>query len=126
FFGRNLIGSNDGTECFVTAQNRGARANHISTNVRQQPAFADRLHTFAWFLCHVGLIAGAASNLAVGADPALAERETNMGTTQGTTDTSPRFVARITGLFYLLTIVTGLFAQGFVSERLVVFSDPAA
>src|SRR5437762_14053839 len=36
---------------------------------------------------------------------------------------SPRSVARITGVLYLLTMLTGLFAQGFVSNRLVVFGD---
>jgi hypothetical protein len=40
--------------------------------------------------------------------------------------TSPRRVARITGLLYLLTIVMGIFAQGFVSERLVASGDAAA
>src|SRR5437763_15657372 len=42
------------------------------------------------------------------------------------TETSPRLKARITGVFYLLTLLTGVFAQGFVSERLIVFGDAAA
>ena len=41
-------------------------------------------------------------------------------------ESSPRFLARITGVFYLLTILTGLFAEMFVSDRLVVSSDAAA
>lgn len=39
---------------------------------------------------------------------------------------SPRLLARMAGLFYLLTILAGLFAQGFVSERLIDFGDAAA
>jgi hypothetical protein len=39
---------------------------------------------------------------------------------------SPRRRARIAGLLYLLTILTGIFAQGIVSNRLVVFSDASA
>ncbi len=39
---------------------------------------------------------------------------------------SPRFTARITGAFYLLTMLTGLFAQLFVSDRLVIQGDAAA
>jgi hypothetical protein len=39
------------------------------------------------------------------------------------TQVSPRALARLTGLFFLLTILAGIFAQGFVSERLIVFSD---
>jgi Domain of unknown function (DUF4386) len=38
----------------------------------------------------------------------------------------PRFLARMTGLFMLLTILGGVFAQGFVSERLIDFRDAAA
>jgi hypothetical protein len=46
--------------------------------------------------------------------------------TSRSTLSSPRFLARMTGLFFLLTILTGIFAQGFVSERLIDFRDAAA
>lgn len=38
----------------------------------------------------------------------------------------PKTVARILGLLFLFVIVCGVFAQGFVSERLVDFRDAAA
>src|SRR5712664_707322 len=41
-------------------------------------------------------------------------------------ETSPRLKARITGAFYLLAMVTGIFAQGFVSGSLVADGDAAA
>jgi len=40
-------------------------------------------------------------------------------------ETSPRTKARITGFFYLLTILTGIFAQGYVSGTLIVDGDAA-
>src|SRR5438477_6588463 len=46
--------------------------------------------------------------------------------TAAMTETSPRFKARITGVLYLLTMLTGIFAQGFVSGRLVVEGNAAA
>jgi Domain of unknown function (DUF4386) len=52
-----------------------------------------------------------------------------MGTavmTERMKEMSPRTKARITGVFYLLTILTGIFAQGFVSGKLVVDGDAAA
>src|SRR5437763_14003264 len=38
-------------------------------------------------------------------------------------EASPRRMARIIGVLYLLTMLAGIFAQGFVSNRLVVFGD---
>ena len=38
---------------------------------------------------------------------------------------NPRLTARIAGVLYLITILAGVFAQGFVSNRLISFSDPA-
>src|SRR6267154_5257981 len=55
--------------------------------------------------------------------------ETTMGTDVmmgRIAETWPRFEARITGAIYLFTILTGIFAQGFVSGSLVVDGDAAA
>jgi len=43
-----------------------------------------------------------------------------------TSEMSPRFRARISAVFFLLTLLGGVFAQGFVSNRLVVHGDAAA
>jgi len=43
--------------------------------------------------------------------------------TEQIAEASPRRKARIIGVLYLLTMLTGIFAQGFVSNRLVVFGD---
>src|SRR5215471_2124903 len=40
--------------------------------------------------------------------------------------TNPRRLGRILALFFLLTILSGVFAQGFVSNRLIDFNDAAA
>ena len=41
-------------------------------------------------------------------------------------ESSPSRIARLAGAFYLLTIITGIFAQAFVSGRLVVPTDATA
>jgi hypothetical protein len=41
-------------------------------------------------------------------------------------EASPRFQARIAGVFYLLTILTRMFVEIFVRNRLVVSDDAAA
>lgn len=43
-----------------------------------------------------------------------------------TIEASPRFKARITGVLYLLTMITGVFAQVFVAGRLIVDGNAAA
>ena len=50
----------------------------------------------------------------------------NTAVMEGVSATSPRVKARVAGLLYLLTILTGILAQGFVSGRLVVDGDAAA
>lgn len=47
-------------------------------------------------------------------------------TIERSAETSPRLKARIAGTFSLLTILTGIFAQGFVSNRLVIDGDAVA
>jgi hypothetical protein len=43
-----------------------------------------------------------------------------------TSEASPRLLARMTAVFFLLTLLGGVFAQGFVSNRLVVHGDALA
>ena len=42
------------------------------------------------------------------------------------TQSRPGTLARMLGLFTLLTILGGVIAQGFISDRLIVFTDAAA
>ena len=44
---------------------------------------------------------------------------------EGIAETSPRVKARMTGAFYLFTVLAGVVAQGFISERLIASSDAA-
>lgn len=44
----------------------------------------------------------------------------------GAGETSPRLMARIAGVLYLLTILMGMFSAGFATGKLVVNSDAAA
>ena len=46
--------------------------------------------------------------------------------TRAMTEMSPRTKARLAGAFYLATILTGVFAQGFISARLIVPGDATA
>src|SRR4051812_8213064 len=39
---------------------------------------------------------------------------------------SPRLLARLAGVFFLLTIVGGIVAQGVISDSLINYSDAAA
>lgn len=47
-------------------------------------------------------------------------------TDDGMTEMSPQTKARIAGAFYLVTVLAGVYAQAFISERLVVSRDAAA
>src|SRR5690349_16015778 len=40
--------------------------------------------------------------------------------------TSPRTLARTTAVFYLLTILLGIYAESFVGDRIIVWTDAAA
>ena len=46
--------------------------------------------------------------------------------TRAMSEMSPRTKARLAGAFYLLTILTGILAQGFISARLIVPGDATA
>src|SRR5258708_39624730 len=49
-----------------------------------------------------------------------------IGLTERIAKSSPQFKARLAGGFFLLTILLGVFAQGFIAERLIVSGDAAA
>lgn len=53
------------------------------------------------------------------------EAQAGHGVVDRIADMSPRAKARMAGAFFLLTIVMGVFAQAFVSERLVVSGNAA-
>src|SRR5882757_3262500 len=57
---------------------------------------------------------------------AITMERTMVRTIDRTREMSPRLKARITGVVYLLTMLTGIFAQGFVSGRLIVDGGAAA
>jgi hypothetical protein len=46
-------------------------------------------------------------------------------TVERSTESSPRTLARVIAVLVLVTIVLGIVAQGFISERLISFRDPA-
>jgi hypothetical protein len=46
--------------------------------------------------------------------------------TTGMSEVSPRSMARMTGALYLITLVAGIVAEAFISQRLVVAGDAAA
>src|SRR3954454_19488773 len=50
---------------------------------------------------------------------------TAVSTVDRTTDMSPRTRARFAGAVYLFYLIAGVYAQGFISDRLVVFRDAA-
>jgi hypothetical protein len=50
---------------------------------------------------------------------------TTAGMTERIAEVSPRFKARIAGVFYLLTILMGAFAMVFAGRKLFVYGDAA-
>src|SRR2546425_3135249 len=68
----------------------------------------------------------ASAILAAGWFPRLRRRGAGVPMVKRIPEASPRLTARMAGVFYLLTVLGGVFAQGFVSDRLVVSGDAAA
>src|SRR3954462_5829674 len=66
-----------------------------------------------------------AARRTAGIHPHRARTMTAISSVHRTADMSPRTKARFAGASYLFYLIAGVYAQGFISDRLVVFRDAA-